>query len=322
MHRFSSKAGVASAGIAFACIFLQATVHADEDDDDLIRRGLELRRQHSDVEALSLFEQAYRIRPTPRACAQMGLAEQSLGRWVDAESDLQKAFGADDAWIARNREPLADALHFVSSHLGWLSVSSNVQSARVSVNGTVVGTFPMRSPARVALGIATVRVEADGYLAVERTTRVEANNLSRESFTLVPQPSSAGPPATAEGGNAAGSPSVPPSAAQRLPWGTIAMGAFGVAGIGVGAAFGVDVLMAKATRDQHCAAGRCDPTGLAFDAHARQSAMISTIGFGVGVASTVVSAWLFWRASRGSQRIDIVPIMTSDSAGAGAVGVW
>ena len=73
----------------------------------LLREGIELRRAGRDAEALARFERAHAVEPSPRTLAQMGLAEQALGRWVRAEAHLRAALAPrDDAWIERNRAAL------------------------------------------------------------------------------------------------------------------------------------------------------------------------------------------------------------------------
>src|SRR6185295_4814823 len=80
------------------------------DDEVMLRRGVDLRRQGRDEEALEMFRAAFRLRATPRARAQMGLAGQALGHWVEAEADISAAIGAhDDPWIARNMATLLAA---------------------------------------------------------------------------------------------------------------------------------------------------------------------------------------------------------------------
>ena len=51
----------------------------------LIRHGIELRKVHDDEGAAREFQKAYDQVHTPRAAGQLGLAEQALGRWEDAE---------------------------------------------------------------------------------------------------------------------------------------------------------------------------------------------------------------------------------------------
>src|SRR5450432_1999872 len=91
--------------VLLALVASTVTARADGGDagEALVRRGLELRKAGQDEQALEAFRSAYKLKATPRAQAQMGMAEQALGRWGDAESDLKGALAVDqDAWIARN----------------------------------------------------------------------------------------------------------------------------------------------------------------------------------------------------------------------------
>jgi hypothetical protein len=82
----------------------RAAVASDGAADALVARGLELRREGKAAEALELFERAYSLSPSPRTVGQMGLAEASLQRWLDAEKHLNTSLGvADDPWVRKTR---------------------------------------------------------------------------------------------------------------------------------------------------------------------------------------------------------------------------
>ncbi|HEX3697716.1 MAG TPA: tetratricopeptide repeat protein [Polyangia bacterium] len=49
--------------------------------DAAISKGVVLRRQGKDEEALEFFQRANKLAPSPRAKAQIGPAEQAIGRW-------------------------------------------------------------------------------------------------------------------------------------------------------------------------------------------------------------------------------------------------
>lgn len=77
-----------------ACGLLAAQVaHAQTATsvDDLIHHGVELRRHGDDSGALLEFRRAYEAGHSPRAAAQMGWAEQALGRWLEADAHLREA---------------------------------------------------------------------------------------------------------------------------------------------------------------------------------------------------------------------------------------
>jgi hypothetical protein len=321
MRRSWTSAGAGAVLVAFT--LLGGTDARADDDEVLVRRGLELRRDGNDMEALTLFQRAYRTHPTARTRAQIALAEQSLAEWSAAEADLENALRSDDAWIARNREPLEEALKFVATHLGWLTVSSNVPSARIVLDGAVVGMVPLAKPARVSAGSVRVRVEADGYVPKESTVRVAPNVFATEYLVLSPVPSPE--PAPAARARTVSAPPVSLAAPPRsrgFPWAALGAATVGLAGVGVGAAFGVDVLIQKAARDENCTASGCNSTGLERDADARRFAMVSDIAFGVGAAGVAASVWLLLRGAERPRSVDVTATGTASSATVSAVGAW
>src|SRR5262249_720649 len=98
-----------------------ASPHAEA--ERAIKNGVALRAQGKHAEALEEFKKAYGIAPTPRALAQIGLAEQALGRWLEAEEHVSKAMeSASDPWIKSKTGPLKDALETIREHLGDLEI--------------------------------------------------------------------------------------------------------------------------------------------------------------------------------------------------------
>ena len=105
MTRVSALSFVAF--VVLAATALPSVARADE-VDDWIDRGIELRRVRKDGEALEFFRRAYQARPAPRTRAQMALAEQALGRWIEAETDLAETLRTQgDTWVDKNRDKLA-----------------------------------------------------------------------------------------------------------------------------------------------------------------------------------------------------------------------
>lgn len=76
-----------------------------ENEEQLISRGVQLRKDGDDQSARDVFRQAYDRFPSPKAACQLGLAEQALGRWDEAEAHLREGPRAtDDPWVKKNRE--------------------------------------------------------------------------------------------------------------------------------------------------------------------------------------------------------------------------
>jgi hypothetical protein len=168
--------------------------------DELNAQGVELRRQGEDAEALAVFERAHALRPSARAAAQVGLAQQALGHWREAEQGLLQALRgpvdeADSPWLARNRVYLEAGLTVVQNHLGWLRVDSDTSGAEVWIAGQLGGRLPLDHPIRVVAGDVSVEVRASGFEAIRRAVAVEAGSEASATFTFGPPRSDAVPPA-------------------------------------------------------------------------------------------------------------------------------
>jgi hypothetical protein len=172
--------------LAFALLCLPLRVGATPESDALIGEGVELRRKQKDADALERFQRALAIEATPRVRAQIGFAEQALGRWVEAERDLAAALSTgEDTWIVKNRSALERALATVGEHLGTLEVSGTPAGAAVRIGGEPVGTLPLARGLRVPAGSAALEVSADQHAAAQRTVLVHAGKISRERIDLV-----------------------------------------------------------------------------------------------------------------------------------------
>lgn len=155
-------------------------------EEELINRGIALRETRNDGAALEVFRQAYALKKSPRALAQVALAEQALGRWVEAEVELGQAIGrTDDPWIARNKALLSQALTEIQGYLGSLQVTGGVPGAEVFVNGARAGTLPLAKPLRANAGNAILEVRAASYLPSTRTVIVPRRGLAHETVALV-----------------------------------------------------------------------------------------------------------------------------------------
>jgi tetratricopeptide (TPR) repeat protein len=182
-----------------------------EDVEALVKKGVELRRQGRDRDALAEFQRALAIERQPRIVSQIGLAEQALGDWVSAATHLETALAtADDAWIKKNRAILEQALQAVENHLGRVDVWGEPAGAEVLLDGAPVGTLPLAHPVRVTESQITLTVRAQGYTEIVRVLRIPLGDLVREHVALRPLAATEGKPrlpvaaAPAEAGAATG----------------------------------------------------------------------------------------------------------------------
>lgn len=306
-------------GLLFAPLSPSAALAADAPEvEALIKKGLELRRSGKDVEALAAFQEAYAKGKSSRARAQVALAQQALGSWVEAEANLLGALEAKDEWIEARRAALGTALTEIQKRLGSLELLGGAPGAKVSLNGEPVGSFPLPGPVRVVAGTVAIEVTGDGYLPLQRSVVVPAGGLARESLKLAraagsavasnpsPSPSpvaSASPSPSPTGGATSPAPSDSPATAAASvssgrpayrTWGLVALGV-GAVGLGTGVT-GLIIREGQAsrynsaeclpnngkTREQNCGDARSS---------AASAQSIATVGFiagGVGLAASAV----------------------------------
>lgn len=198
-------------------IMVHTPIHAASRADELLERGIEARRKGRDAEALERFREAYKIDPSPRALAQMGLAEQALGQWMIASQHLRRALSTtDDPWIRKHGAALEQALTEIDSHLGQLDITGIPAGADVLVDGEWVGTLPFSEPLRVSIGTIVVDVRREGYVPVSRPVKVSANIPGREYFSLRPvAPTAVAPPPATPANNAPAAPEIASTTAKR-----------------------------------------------------------------------------------------------------------
>jgi hypothetical protein len=291
-----------------------STAHADppESEDD-VQRGIELRRQGNNREALSAFEQAYRLTPTIRVGAQIALAHQALGEWVEAERGLERAItSGDDPWIARYRDDLERALSIVRAHLGWLVVEVNLAHAELVVDNASHHDLPSSEPVRVTAGSVSIEVQAPGFVPVRRAVDVDPGAQAHVAVTLEAIPPSS-PPAAQR------SPELPAVAASpdvargeehsRTSAYVPLVAAVVLAGAGVVAWRVREDEVAIYNDDSRCLTGP-----MTRDQQCGSRAQAANVALGVEIgafatagASAALGVWQLWRSSARSSTIARLP---------------
>ena len=219
--------------------------------DDLLQRGVELRHDGRDADALVLFQQALELDPeSARVFAHLGVTYQALGRWVLADTYLSQALArSGDPYIERHRPALEQASALVKDHLGLLDVQGSPAGAEIQLNGQSFGKLPLPEPVRVPVGSYVMEVSLAGHYGISEPIRISPRALTRESVELLPLSARAQPakgvPSAAAAEEAGSEPS--PSEAERqgppswVPW-TLA---------GVSAAAAAVTTVALVNRQQH-----------------------------------------------------------------------
>jgi hypothetical protein len=284
---------------------------AQDRADALIAEGVELRKQGREREALARFRRANELHSSPRAVAQMGLAEKSLRQYLDAERHLEAALeSADDPWIVKNREALELARDIVAKQLAWVKVTTNVSPAELAINGVVVATLPLEEPHRVVAGTLAVEVRADGHVTEKRERIAPAGTVVELDIELSPVPKRPKPkrkpkrnPPAADDADGLG---------PYAPW-IIASGAVGTVALATGIALGIRTIQLAEERDALCPEPECtSEEGIAVDEEARGMALGSTISFVLGGAAGV-AALVLWLVEP-DEEPPVSAVVTSEQA--------
>lgn len=168
----------------FALAASSARADTPSEVDALLTKGVDLREQGRDEEALEVFRQALAKSPSARARAQVALAEQALGMWVLAERDLSAALApTSDPWITKNRSALEGALAVIQKRIATLEVRG-AEQADLFVDGVRIGVGS--GPFRVEAGTRALEVRRPGFLATTRIVELPPGGVARETVTLVP----------------------------------------------------------------------------------------------------------------------------------------
>jgi hypothetical protein len=161
----------------------------------LVTRGVELRREGKNLEALEMLQKAHAIAPSPRTFGQLGLAEAAVEHWADSEEHLTGALASpEDPWVRKTHATLEQALNLAAGHVGQIAVTGPAGAA-IIIAGKSVGSLPLAKAVRVNAGPALVSATAPGFYPFEMSVPVEAGKETQLKVALVAsQPPPAPPP--------------------------------------------------------------------------------------------------------------------------------
>lgn len=231
-----------------ASILLSAASAGAQSAEDQIATGVRLRREGRDAEALVQFRAAYESNPSPRAVAQMALAEQALGRWAAAAAHLWQALESPDEWVRTRAAALAEAATAIREHVTELRAPRGCLVFSEAAPGVQIRFVTRELPVALAITCG------------ERTRRTSVTPSSSELALELPdvQPGPSGPAPTREVRATPGGGSSRPSsvvAPHPISW---VLGAAGLCGSAVAIAL---LVRRNELADQFNSAS-CTPQGL------------------------------------------------------------
>jgi tetratricopeptide (TPR) repeat protein len=194
VHR-SLRAARMSTALACVVVCLQPSVAGAQaaltrpenpEVEKLVARGIELRNDGKDSEALKTFQKAAEIDPdSVRVQLHLATVYQALGNWLMADDYLTLALRRENhPYVSRHRKALEEAQRVINANIGRLEVEGEPAGAEVRLNGHLVGTLPLAEPVRVTVGQYMLEVRLDGHYTARRPIVIAGRALVRESVSL------------------------------------------------------------------------------------------------------------------------------------------
>ncbi len=103
-------------------------------------------------------------------------------------SDIQMGQSEADLMGKVNRSVLKLVSKILQGRTGALVVTASERGASVKVDDTLVGTTPLMGKLSLAAGPHLLMVEKEGFVAVQKEVRIQADQTVEETVSLVPSP--------------------------------------------------------------------------------------------------------------------------------------
>jgi len=158
---------------------------ATESETTIISRGVALRKEGDDLGACDVFHQAYEQFHSARAAGQLGLAEQALGRWAEAEAHVREALRSpNDPWVRKNHDTLSHDMLIITAHVARLEILGQPEGAEIVVNGRAAGRLPLASPVTTSVGEVDLEARAPGFQPEVRKMTLTGGQYQRVVIRL------------------------------------------------------------------------------------------------------------------------------------------
>jgi len=186
----SAKRGLATclcAAVFLGSVGIQPAAAAEDAVvEALIQRGIQLRKNNADEQALAVFLEAEKQDPTSvRVLLHVVTAAQAAGKWLLADSYMRKVSALqDDPYYQRHADAIEVVRRSIAARVGTFQVQGGPEGATVRLDGQLVGTLPMTVPASIEAGAYSMEVHKPGFYRLRRNITINGGVLTREPVEL------------------------------------------------------------------------------------------------------------------------------------------
>jgi hypothetical protein len=321
--------------LILACFFSNAAFAQDPsgEADALFKSGLEQMRAGHYEAACPMLAKSYQIDPLPGALFTEADCEAAWGKVATAIEHYQAFVSALTALPADRRAKFDERRRLALEKIGALGplaceltidvALASPESLVVKRNGVVINRAAYGVSKKVDPGEYAVIAEVDGRIAWERDVTLGQGDRARIDVPWLESPKTPPAAAVVQEPVIVAPPSRPRAAPTSSSTGrTLAYfaGGIGIGGLAAGIITGVLAVEEKGVIDDNCPHRLCNATGHDAVESARAAAMVSTIGFSVGLAGAA-SATVLWLTSSPDKKTDesraaVRPIVVATGRGA------
>ncbi len=279
--------------LVFSATALAATPAEVNEADALFRDAQKLLGEGKTHEACAKFARSQELDAGIGTLLNLAKCHVAEGRPATARRELTEAArlaaarGPEDRDRAEYAKKQAAEL---DARVATVKLDLPAGATSVEVDGHAVSASEWAAPLPLDPGDHRVVVTGPGQAPREASITVPAGPGALS--LAVPLAASASEPAVEPAitpGGPGESPGPLPTVGEDPHHGRrragFVVGGFGVAGVVVGAVFGVSAIGKKSDEKAHCQGSFCDATGLELDAQAHRSAALSTVAVSAGIAA-------------------------------------
>lgn len=144
------------------------------------RRKREERAKKYYARALKAYEKAFELYPLAQIYFPIGLAEQKLGRYLDAIRHYQQLLDEVENIKPALKAEVDKRMAQVKKKISVLTIKVEPDGATIGVDGEEKGSSPLALPVFLKPGEHTISVTADGRVPYEKKITLEAGDQTHE----------------------------------------------------------------------------------------------------------------------------------------------
>jgi len=294
--------GGASLAAVAVVTSVSSTARAEESPEveALLKKGIQLRKDGKDDEALTVFLEAESQAPkSVRVLLHVATAAQAASKWLMADEYLKKAVShGDDPYYQKYKAEIEEVRLATAARVGHFRAIGEPDGAEVVLNGQVVGTLPMETPKTLEAGTYIMEVSKPGFFRLRRPISIGGGVLTRESVELNERAPGSVDPADPTGAAAANAEPKSYWASSAFTWTLAGVGA--AAGVASGISFYLREQAIEHWNDDERCLSASDPTAPRSDVCAdvrndidtAEQVGIVTGVIGIAFAGAALTHWI------------------------------